>query len=189
MDKWRKWIVADVALILVSAQILHAQMGDPSAREDEAIERQKILKAADQIDLLVQQNQKLQEDLGKLQQQVTVLQDEKGALLRRLDEIEKNAVKDKQSLLKEVAAIVASKPSGTNPPAPTSVAFKQEKAPPTAKQDGYEYEVKAGDSLWAISKAYQDAGVKVSVEEIRKANNMEKSQDLRVGQKLFVPKN
>jgi hypothetical protein len=83
MDKWRKWIVADVALILVSAQILHAQMGDPSAREDEAIERQKILKAADQIDLLVQQNQKLQEDLGKLQQQVTVLQDEKGALLRK----------------------------------------------------------------------------------------------------------
>lgn len=186
MDRPRIFIGGLALLLVFSLQPLGAQYGDPAAREDEAIERQKILKAADQIELLVQQNQKMQQELVKMQQQISGLQEEKTALQKRVEEIEKNAAKDKQALLKEVAAIVASKSSGSSS---TQAAAQEEKPPSQVKQEGYEYEVKAGDSLWAIAKAYQDAGVKVSVEEIRKANNMGKSQDLRVGQKLFVPKN
>ncbi|NJK90902.1 MAG: LysM peptidoglycan-binding domain-containing protein [Blastochloris sp.] len=171
-------------LVLALVSPLTAQYADPAAREDEAIERQKILRAADQLELLVQQNQKLQEDMGKLQLQIQALQEDKAALHKRLDDMEKTAAKDKQALLKEVAGLVASSKGSA------AVSPRPEAPPKTegAKQEGYEYEVKTGDSLWAISKAYQDAGVKVSVDDIRQANNMDRSQNLRAGQKLFIPK-
>jgi LysM repeat protein len=120
---------------------------------------------------------------------LATLQEDKSALQKRVDDLEKNSAKEKQALLKEVAAIVASKPGGSTGSSSTSAPVKAEKTANTGKQEGFEYEVKAGDSLWAIAKAYQDAGVKVSVEDIRKSNSMEKSQDLRTGQKLFIPKN
>jgi len=179
----RTILFSSVCALLLVTGTLRAQVGDPAMREDEAIERQKILKAADQLDLIVSQNQKLQDDLTKLQQQVQALTDEKSFLQKKIDDLEKNRERDKQSLLKEVAAIVASKPTV----APTTP-VPQIKDTPSAKQEGFEYVVEAGDNLWAIAKAYQDAGVKISVDDIRKANRMEKNQDLQAGQKLFIPK-
>jgi uncharacterized protein YlxW (UPF0749 family) len=185
MDHRRILVGLTALLVTANAVSLLAQYSDPAAREDQAIERQKILKAADQIDLLLQQNRKLQEEILKLQQQVTTLQDEKTVLQKRMDDLEKNAIKDKQALLKEVANIVASKTDAGIKTVPVKV----DKPASGTKQEGYEYEVKTGDSLWAIAKAYQDAGVKVTAEDIRIVNSMGKSQDLKAGQKLFIPKN
>ena len=42
-------------------------------------------------------------------------------------------------------------------------------------------------ALWAIANAFQQQGVKVSVEDIRKANNLDANAVLKVGQKLFIP--
>jgi len=49
-------------------------------------------------------------------------------------------------------------------------------------QAGYEHEVKAGQTLSEIAREY-----KVSSAAIIKANNMKNPDDLRVGQKLFIP--
>lgn len=49
-------------------------------------------------------------------------------------------------------------------------------------ETGYEHVVESGQSLSAIAAAY-----KVSVSSIKKANNL-KSDGIRVGQKLFIPK-
>jgi chromosome segregation ATPase len=46
----------------------------------------------------------------------------------------------------------------------------------------YEYTVQSGATLSAIAKAY-----KVSVEDIKRANNMNNNM-IRVGQKLYIPK-
>jgi predicted RNase H-like nuclease (RuvC/YqgF family) len=51
-----------------------------------------------------------------------------------------------------------------------------------AAESGYEHVVGAGQSLSSIAAAY-----KTSVASIKKANNM-KSDVVRVGQKLFIPK-
>lgn len=163
-------------VVIIATTTIKAQNFDPALREDAAIERQKILKTADQLDLIVGQNQQLQSDLVKLKQEVAELQ-------QKLADLESNAAKDKQTLLKEVSAIVAAKPA---PPKPE---IKEEKTAPPTKQEGFEYEVKAGDNLWAIAKAYQDAGVKVSVDDLRRVNQLDKSQNLKTGQKLFIPKN
>ena len=49
-------------------------------------------------------------------------------------------------------------------------------------ETGYEHVVESGQSLSTIAAAY-----KVSVSSIKKANNL-KSDGVRVGQKLFIPK-
>lgn len=52
----------------------------------------------------------------------------------------------------------------------------------TRTQAGYEHEVKVGQTLSEIAREY-----KVSSAAIIKANNMKNPDDLRVGQKLFIP--
>jgi len=57
-------------------------------------------------------------------------------------------------------------------------------APPGAvrTESGYEHVVKAGETLSEIAKAY---GTKIDV--IIKANKLKNPDDLRLGQKLFIP--
>lgn len=49
-------------------------------------------------------------------------------------------------------------------------------------ESGYEHVVKPGETLSEIAKAY-----KVTISVVTKANNLKNPDDLRVGQKLFIP--
>ena len=55
------------------------------------------------------------------------------------------------------------------------------------KENGYEYKVAAGDTLSIIAKAYREQGIKVTAEQILKANPGLNPNSLRVGQKIFIP--
>jgi LysM repeat protein len=55
-------------------------------------------------------------------------------------------------------------------------------APPIRTELGYEHVVKSGETLSEIAQAYG-----VNVGAITKANNLQNPDDLRVGQKLFIP--
>ena len=163
------WLLA--GLLPVLAQ-------DPGARQDAIEERQKLLKAADQIDLLLQQNTQLTQQLTDLRERLTKLETANADLKTKLEQLQKDREIDKEKLLKEVAKIVAAKPAGETAPAPTAS---------TKSETGFEYIVQQGQSLWAIADAYQKAGVNVTVDDIRRANNLS-SDTLQVGQKLFIPK-
>ena len=52
---------------------------------------------------------------------------------------------------------------------------------------GFEYQVKRGDTLSIIVQAYRDNNIKVSTDQILKANPGLKPERLRVGQKIFIP--
>jgi LysM repeat protein len=174
----RTLIISFLGGILLAATPVRAY--DPAAAEDAAIERQKILRAADQLDLLSTQGASLAQQLLELRTEVEKLRAENQSLRQLLNALEKSRAADKDALLKEVSAIVASAtkaPAPAAPPHPTTA----------AKEEGFEHTVEPGQSLWAIAKAYQDAGVKVSVDDIRRANNL-KDNTLRSGQKLFIPK-
>ena len=54
-------------------------------------------------------------------------------------------------------------------------------------QSGYDYTVQKGDTLLAIAKAYREQGVKVSTDEILKANPGLDPKTMKVGQKIFIP--
>ena len=54
-------------------------------------------------------------------------------------------------------------------------------------QNGYDYNVQRGDTLSAIAKAYREKGVKVTTDQILKANPGLDAKTMKVGQKIFIP--
>jgi LysM repeat protein len=59
---------------------------------------------------------------------------------------------------------------------------------PDASVPHYEYEIKAGDTIGLIAKAYTAQGIKVTTREILKANPGLNPNALKVGQKIIIPK-
>ena len=55
------------------------------------------------------------------------------------------------------------------------------------RENGYEYKVAEHDTLSIIAKAYRDQGIKVTAEQILKANPGLNPNGLKVGQKIFIP--
>lgn len=55
------------------------------------------------------------------------------------------------------------------------------------KQNGFYYEVQAGNTISAIAKAYTDQGHKVTVKQILDANPGLDAKNLVVGKKIFIP--
>ncbi len=55
------------------------------------------------------------------------------------------------------------------------------------KEIGYEYKVVAGDTLSIIARKYRDQGIKVTADQMLKANPGLDPKNLKVGQKIFIP--
>jgi LysM repeat protein len=58
---------------------------------------------------------------------------------------------------------------------------------PVASDKGYDYQVKKGDTLSIIVQAYRDNNIKITTDQILKANPGLKPEKMRVGQKIFIP--
>jgi LysM repeat protein len=61
-------------------------------------------------------------------------------------------------------------------------------APAVHSRKGYYHVVAAHETLSLICAAYRDHGVQVTVAQIRHANGLTAHSELKVGQKLFIPK-
>jgi len=116
-----------------------------------------------------------QEDLQKLADQV--------------QEIDKKRQEDRELILKEIAKLgkVGSQPSGRKSTPSVTTNATPVGPNPGGKESGYEYKVAAGDTLLIIAKAYRDQGIKVTAEQILKANPGLDPKNLKVGQKIFIP--
>ena len=51
----------------------------------------------------------------------------------------------------------------------------------------FEYQVKKGDTLSLIVQAYRDNNIKITMDQVLKANPGLKPEKMRVGQKIFIP--
>ncbi len=56
-----------------------------------------------------------------------------------------------------------------------------------AADKGYEYEIQSGDTLSVIVQAYREKGIKVTTDQIVKANPGLVPEKMKVGQKIFIP--
>ena len=130
------------------------------------------------INSLIQKNAKLTRDVANLEKNITVLK-------KALDMEINNRQKDNAQLLKEVAkqtaAAINAKNAALQRTQRQNSSSRTGNMPPT-KGSFYLYTVQPGATLGAIAKAY-----KVSVADIKKANKL-KSDFIRVGQKLYIPK-
>ena len=152
---------------------------DPGAAEDAEAERRKILKAADQVDRMDAAVEEMKVRIASLEKLLEDVKAQSNSLKESLASTAAKAEKEKESLLEEVAKMLA------------EMKAKEKKAEPTpkpAEREGYEHTVAKGDTLSSIAQAYnKEYGLKVTVESLRKANQLSKESTLKVGQKLFVP--
>jgi LysM repeat protein len=105
-------------------------------------------------------------------------------------EIDRKRLEDYEKIRTELKNLGKSLAAPTPPvhrPAPGPVADAAAAEKSTSPDKGFWYEVKNGDTLSIIVKAYRDNNIKVTTDQILKANAGLKPEKLRVGQKVFVP--
>lgn len=151
----------------------------PGAAEDAEAERRKILKAADQVDRMDSAVEEMKARIASLEKLLEDMKQQSNSLRESLASATAKAEKEKQSLLEEVAKMLAEM-KGKEKPVPSPVK--------ATEHEGYEHTVAKGDTLSSIVQAYnKEYGLKLTVEIVRKANQLQKDAALRVGQKLVIP--
>ena len=116
------------------------------------------------------------EDLKKLAEAV------KEVDRKRLDDYEKIRLELKN--LGRSLAAPAQPVRKTVPPPNTDVSTSEKSNIP---DKGFEYQVKKGDTLSIIVQAYRDNNIKITMDQVLKANPGLKPERMRVGQKIFIP--
>jgi len=101
---------------------------------------------------------------------------------KRLEDYEKIHTELK-NLGRSLTSTMPASHKTTQAPAPEATASDKTTTPDKA----YEYLVKKGDTLSVIVKAYQDNNIKVTTDQVLKANPGLKAEKLRVGQKILIP--
>jgi LysM repeat protein len=112
-------------------------------------------------------------------------------LADQIQEIDKKRQADKELILKEIEKLgkVGGGPASGHkaPPAVSTTTVNKPDAPATGPQKGYDYAIQRGDTLLAIAKAYREQGIKVTTDQILKANPGLDPKNLIVGKKIFIP--
>jgi len=116
------------------------------------------------------------EDLQKLAKQVQDLADKQqkdnDQIVKTLDKLSK----------------ISSTPTTSHKPPPEAAPVTTtDNPPPGGPQKGYYYAIQDKDTLSAIAKAYRAQDIKVTVDQILKANPGLDPKNLIVGKKIFIP--
>jgi LysM repeat protein len=147
----------------------------------EALEKQ-IADLGDKLNQpAVANNSASADDLKKLAEQVQELakkqQDDNGLVLKEIEKLGKIS----SGTPPHKSPGVSTATTTTTTPTDTSTSN------PAGPQKGYEYSIASGDTLSAIAKAYRAQGVKVTSDQILKANPGLNPNGLVVGKKIFIP--
>ena len=151
----------------------------PGAAEDAEAERRKILKAADQVDRMDAAVEDMKSRIAALEKILEEVKQQSNSFKESLANAAAQSKKEKDSLLEEVSKMLAEMKAKER---------RAEPPPKPAEREGYEHTVAKGDTLSSIAQAYnKEYGLKLTVESLRKANQLSQEATLKVGQKLFIP--
>jgi LysM repeat protein len=137
------------------------------------------------IAVLVKEVEGLREQLAKPAGNYASADDVR-KLAEVVKEVDRKRVADNEEIAKQIENVVKAassagrKSTATAPPVKSGTSAG-------GRETGYEYEIMPGDTLSTIAEAYRAKGVKVTADEILKANPGLKERSLQVGQKIFVP--
>ena len=138
------------------------------------------------IEELSKQLRELQEQQGK-PNAGSVTQEDLKQLAAKLREIDEKRQQDNEHVIKELdklgrtlGASGPRKPVATPPTTPSGDV-------PTSPDKGYEYVIQSGDSLTVIARAYSEKVIKVTADQIQKANPGLKPDSIRLGQVIVIP--
>lgn len=182
-------------MILGAAAFTQAQQTLPSNYSAESIRyfEEQIGRLNTQMRELQDSNARLTSAVQDIQKNITVLDQNNKMLAQDMvafkqavnDDNKKNfdriaeVLQKQQNAISNIASTASKASAPAAPAAPAAASAASSSAP--AAGDHYEYTVQKGATLSIIAVAY-----KVSVDDIRKANNL-KGDTIREGQKLIIP--
>ena len=113
-------------------------------------------------------------------------------LAAQVQELAKKQQADNDQIVKTLEKLgkISSPPTGGHRPLPSTATPPPPDNPAPAAnstQTGFYYEIKSGNTLSAIAKAYRDQGIKVTADQILSANPGLDPKNLVVGKKIFIP--
>lgn len=185
--------------ILIATTLLALPAISPA--QDAATE-ERLNKLSAQIDVLIDAKEAQNKKIEDLQSQIRDLQnqvskptgnyasaDDVKQLKDAIEEVDKKRQADNEHIVQELQSLansLKSSASSRHPsPGPTSESGTEARSPISDK--GYPYEIQQGDTLAAIAKAYREKGIKVTTQQILDANPGLKANNMKVGQKIFIP--
>lgn len=160
------------------------------ARAQDAATEEQLTKLRAEITALQASNIKLQKDLSDVLKEVQELRSQMSRptgnyadaedvkrLADSIKEVDRKRASDRELILNEIRKL--GKSISLSPtPAPSS----------SADRDGWEYEIKQGDTLSAlVTYLREQKGMKITVDDILKANRGLKPTSMKVGDKVFIP--
>jgi LysM repeat protein len=171
----------------------------PSVRGQDAATEERLNKLAGQIedmragqDALRKQFEALSHDIESLREQVGkptgnyAGQEDLKRVAEAVKEVDRKRLEDYEKIRAKLSEL--GKTLSAAPPPKKNVTPAPERTEKANIPDkGFEYEVKQGDTLSIIVQAYRQNNIKVTTDQILKANPGLKAEKLRPGQKIFIP--
>jgi LysM repeat protein len=138
---------------------------------DKARQQKQITDLTREVENLKQQLQRA--DTGASREDVRALAD-------IVQQLERKQREDMKTVADAIDKIGKASAAAARAPVPSS--------PPRAAERGWEYTIEPGNTLSAIAQAYREQfNIKVTPEDILKANPGLKATSLKVGQVIFIP--
>ena len=138
---------------------------------------------AAQLRAVQDENAELETRIIELERKIASLQETNKQLLNEISAVKRQSAADADAREAQMKAIL----SKIDKLAATPVPVATVPTPVSTAADYDIYEVQKGATLSVIAKAYSTDGRVVTVDDIKKANNL-KSDVLQIGQKLKIPR-
>jgi len=183
--KLNRWLAPSVALLLLACGGCVTM-----TQEDYAQQQAEMTTLRESVQKVRERQQAVDMELQALHHDIETTRagSNDAGLRARLDELDRRIQTlaaarsaDRQEIVDDISRRVAAIVNSGGAPRSSGKSSGRASQPQTKTETGYEHVVKAGETLSAIAKAY---GTTSSA--ILKASNL-KSENIHVGQKLFVP--
>ena len=189
----------------ISLWLLVFTLAAGGAQAQDAATQQQLDKLSGQIQDLLDTQARQGKQIDDLTKQISELSDKVNApaanndsasaddlkkLAAQVQEIDRKRQDDRALILKEIEKLGSVGTTSSHKSSPSPKAAPDDNgtaATPAVPQKGYDYVVKAGDTVKAIAKAYREQGVKVTSTQIMQANPGLDANKLYVGTKIFIP--
>jgi len=171
----------------------------PSVRAQDAATEERLNKLAGQVEdlragqdalhkqveALIKEFDNLREQTGKPNGNYAGQEDLK-RVADAVKEVDQKRIDDAEKIRVELLNLRKGLLAAPPPKKPATQA-STDVTPSDKPEKGFEYIVQNGDTLSTIVKACRDKNLKVTVDQIQKANPDLKPEKMRVGQKIFIP--
>lgn len=190
-----------ISFLLAAALFFSATI----SRADDAAVEERLNKLSGQIEDLLAAAAKQDKRFSALEKELELVreqaalrsgnyasQEDLRKLAEKLQEIDQKRVADNERIVKEFEKL-GKAPAGGSKPRPGKQQTPVDDPPKGGSNagggadKGFEHVIAPGDTLSTIAQAYREKGVKVTSEQILKANPGLKEKSLQPGQKIFIP--